>query len=135
MTKEDQDERRRGSACWWSRLSGSPTDERQGEGPERRRSVSCMAAARAGSFAGFQSDVTSAPRVSDTVRNRQRRRTFPAAFRAGEKVPLCCYGNTWVGCLPPPTLSLAGWQLSADTQSCEAMDKLRLVLNLLCRQQ
>lgn len=81
--------------------------------------------------------MTSAPRVSDTARNTQRRRTFPATFRTGENVPLCCYGNTWVGCLPPThppphTHTHSRWLARSfqQTHSCEALYKLPLVLNL-----
>lgn len=63
MTKEDEDETRRGSACRWSPLSGH--GQMKGGGPERLRSVfhdygSGKRLRSMGVFPGFQSDVISA---------------------------------------------------------------------------
>lgn len=84
MTKEHEDETRHGSACRWSPLWAH--GHMKGGGPERLRSVfhDCGSGKRlhsVGVFPGFQSDVISAPHVSDTAqsekKNQQKKKPTP----------------------------------------------------------
>lgn len=136
MTKEDEDERRRGSACRWSPLWAH--GQMKGRGPERLRSVfhDCGSRKRVrsmGVFPGFQSDVISAPHVSDTVQNGKKNQNNNngalSQQHLGLGITTLCVAMATLGLVvfSFPSLSLAhslGCTASfQQTRSCEALYK------------